>query len=179
MGCWAPSRVRIPSFPPEHQKVEISLTGQQLTEIRYITFTTCFHHMSGAKNRTFKYDAVFSLSTHYFSHYLDWTFAWLLLQDSYLPPIKLLGGKDMKRVAIYLRTSSQNQTCENQLIPLKEYAQRCGYEIVGVYEDWGVSGSKNSRPSLDSMLLDARRRKFSIILAWIICRIGRNTAHLC
>jgi DNA invertase Pin-like site-specific DNA recombinase len=85
----------------------------------------------------------------------------------------------MKRVAIYLRTSSQNQTCENQLIPLKEYAQRCGYEIVGVYEDWGVSGAKNSRPSLDSMLLDARRRKFSIILAWSICRIGRNTAHLC
>jgi hypothetical protein len=49
------------------QKVDFLYIEQQLTENQEIIFTTCFHHMSGAKNRTFKYDAVFSLPTHFHS----------------------------------------------------------------------------------------------------------------
>jgi len=63
------------SFPPVLQKVDFLYIEQQLTENQEIIFTTCFHHMPGAKNRTFKYDAVFSLSTHYFCIFLNWTFA--------------------------------------------------------------------------------------------------------
>ena len=83
------------------------------------------------------------------------------------------------KCAIYLRVSTKSQDTSNQLQPLKEYAQRCGYEIVEVYEDKGVSGVKASRPSLDKMVLDARRRKFSMILSWSIDRVGRNMTHLC
>ena len=83
------------------------------------------------------------------------------------------------KCAIYLRVSTKSQDTSNQLQPLKEYAQRCGYEVVEVYEDKGVSGVKNSRPSLDKMVLDARRRKFSMILSWSIDRVGRNMTHLC
>ena len=83
------------------------------------------------------------------------------------------------KCAIYLRVSTKNQDTSNQLQPLQEYAQRCGYEVVEVYEDKGVSGVKNSRPSLDKMVLDARRRRFSMILSWSIDRVGRNMTHLC
>ena len=83
------------------------------------------------------------------------------------------------KCAIYLRVSTKNQDTSNQLQPLQEYAQRCGYEVVEVYEDKGVSGVKASRPGLDKMVLDARRRKFSMILSWSIDRLGRNMTHLC
>ncbi len=83
------------------------------------------------------------------------------------------------KCAIYVRVSTKTQDTDNQLQPLKEYAERCGYQVLGIYEDKGVSGVKSSRPSLDMMVLDARRRKFSMILAWSIDRVGRNMSHLC
>jgi hypothetical protein len=39
------------------------------------------------------------------------------------------------KCAIYVRVSSKSQDTDNQLQPLKEYAERCGYEVVGIYED--------------------------------------------
>lgn len=83
------------------------------------------------------------------------------------------------KCVIYLRVSTKSQDTSNQLIPLKEYVERMGYELVGVYEDFGVSGVKSSRPQLDQMILDGRRRKYSMILSWSIDRIGRNMTHLC
>jgi DNA invertase Pin-like site-specific DNA recombinase len=83
------------------------------------------------------------------------------------------------KCAIYLRVSTKSQDTSNQLQPLKEYVERMGYELVGVYEDHGVSGVKSSRPQLDQMMIDGRRKKFSLILSWSIDRIGRNMTHLC
>jgi hypothetical protein len=44
------------------------------------------------------------------------------------------------------------------------------------YEDAGVSGSKGcaQRPGLDAMLKDASRRKFDLVMAWAIDRVGRS-----
>jgi len=83
------------------------------------------------------------------------------------------------KCVIYLRVSTKSQDTSNQLQPLKEYVERMGMVLVGVYEDFGVSGVKSSRPQLDQMMLDGRRRKFSMILSWSIDRIGRNMTHLC
>ncbi len=38
-----------------------------------------------------------------------------------------------KRVAIYLRVSTDGQTTENQRLELEDVVQRSGREIVGVY----------------------------------------------
>ena len=45
-----------------------------------------------------------------------------------------------------------------------------------VYSGAGISGAKgrNGRPGLDSMLKDASRRKFDIVMAWAIDRLGRS-----
>lgn len=39
---------------------------------------------------------------------------------------------------------------------LEEYAQRRGWELAGCYVDNGISGSKESRPELDRLMVDAR-----------------------
>ncbi len=85
-----------------------------------------------------------------------------------------------KQVALYLRVSTGTQTTENQRRELEAVAQRSGWEIVEIYEDAGVSGAKgrDKRPAFDNMLKDATRRKFDMIMAWSVDRLGRSLQHL-
>ena len=85
-----------------------------------------------------------------------------------------------KQVAIYLRVSTSGQTTENQRLELKAVAERSGWEIVEIYEDAGISGAKgrDKRPAFDNMLKDATRRKFDMIMAWSVDRLGRSLQHL-
>jgi DNA invertase Pin-like site-specific DNA recombinase len=86
----------------------------------------------------------------------------------------------MKRAAVYVRVSSDRQTVENQLRELRAIAERRGWEIVETYQDAGISGAKKreQRPGLDSMLKDAQRRKFDVVMAWAIDRMGRSLVDL-
>ena len=84
----------------------------------------------------------------------------------------------MKRVAIYIRVSTSDQTTLNQEIELKKYCFNNDYEIYKIYNDEGESGSKTSRPQLDLMLQDMRNKEFDIVLVWKFDRLGRSTAHL-
>lgn len=88
--------------------------------------------------------------------------------------------KTVKRAALYVRVSTDAQTVENQIRELKEAAERRGWEVVQVYSDAGISGSKGraNRPGLDQMLKDASRRKFDIVMAWAIDRVGRSLIDL-
>jgi len=87
---------------------------------------------------------------------------------------------ELKRVAIYTRVYTDNQTTENQLLALRQIAERRGWNVVHVYDDNGVSGAKDrkQRPSFDAMLNDAGRRKFDIVMAWAIDRLGRSLIDL-
>ena len=51
---------------------------------------------------------------------------------------------------------------------------------MGVYRDDGISGAKvrDKRPGLDVMLNDARRRKFDVVMASAIDRLGRSLVDL-
>jgi DNA invertase Pin-like site-specific DNA recombinase len=85
-----------------------------------------------------------------------------------------------KRAAIYVRVSTDKQTIENQAAALRQIAERRGWEVVEQYSDAGISGSKgrDGRPGLDQMLKDAQRRKFDVVMAWAIDRIGRSLIDL-
>jgi putative DNA-invertase from lambdoid prophage Rac len=82
------------------------------------------------------------------------------------------------RTALYARVSTQDQNCEMQLRELREYCARRGWEIAGEYVDTGWSGAKASRPQLDLLVADARRRRFDTVLVWKLDRWGRSLAHL-
>jgi DNA invertase Pin-like site-specific DNA recombinase len=65
-----------------------------------------------------------------------------------------------KRVAIYLRVSTGEQTTENQRRELEEVAERHGWRVVEFFEDAGISGAKgrDKRPGLDRLLKAVARR---------------------
>lgn len=86
----------------------------------------------------------------------------------------------MKRVAIYLRVSTAGQSVESQRLALHEALSRKGWMIVAEYVDHGVSGTKsrNDRPKFDALLKDATRRKFDVIAAWSVDRLGRSLKDL-
>ena len=86
----------------------------------------------------------------------------------------------IKRVAIYVRVSTDKQTIENQLSELHRIAERRGWEVVKEYRDFGISGSKGreARPGLDEMLKDAQRGQFDVVMAWAIDRLGRSLVDL-
>ena len=85
-----------------------------------------------------------------------------------------------KRAAIYVRVSTDKQTVENQIRELRQIAERRGWEVVGEYRDAGISGAKgrDNRPGLDQMLKDASKRRFDVVMAWAIDRLGRSLIDL-
>jgi DNA invertase Pin-like site-specific DNA recombinase len=85
-----------------------------------------------------------------------------------------------KRVALYLRVSTDGQTTENQRLELAAVAERAGWQIVDIYEDAGISGAKgrDQRPDFDRLLKDATRRRFDLIATWSVDRLGRSLQHL-
>src|SRR4051812_22557860 len=82
------------------------------------------------------------------------------------------------KVAVYASVSTADQHCSNQLEELRRYVAARGWTVHQEYVDEGVSGAKESRPALDLMIKDARRRRFDVVCAWKLDRLGRNLRHL-
>ena len=78
--------------------------------------------------------------------------------------------------AIYARVSTVDQNNAIQVRELKEYVERRGWDLAGVYQDQ-MSGAKASRPGLDQLMADGRRRKFDVVIVWKLDRFGRSLVH--
>jgi len=78
----------------------------------------------------------------------------------------------MKRVAIYLRVSTDKQTTDNQRRELEAVAERSNWKVVQVYEDAGISGGKgrDKRPGLDAMMKAVNAKEFDMVAAWSVDR---------
>src|SRR3954454_23534973 len=85
-----------------------------------------------------------------------------------------------KRVALYLRVSTTEQTTRNQRRELKAVADRHGWEIVKVYEDAGISGAKgrDERAGLHELMKAVARREIDMVAAWSVDRLGRSLMDL-
>jgi DNA invertase Pin-like site-specific DNA recombinase len=59
-----------------------------------------------------------------------------------------------KRVVLYLRVSTSEQTIRNQCRELHAVAKRHGWNVVATYEDAGISGAKgrDKRPGFDHLM---------------------------
>ncbi len=82
------------------------------------------------------------------------------------------------RVGIYARVSTKDQSCELQLRDLRAYCAARQLEVVHEYVDLGVSGTKDSRPQLNELMGDARKRKLDAVLVWRFDRLARSAKHL-
>lgn len=81
------------------------------------------------------------------------------------------------KVAIYVRVSKDDQHPENQIYELEEFAKDRNFDVYYTYVD-KISGSKDSRPALNELMMDARERKFNAVLVWKLDRLGRSLQHL-
>jgi DNA invertase Pin-like site-specific DNA recombinase len=83
----------------------------------------------------------------------------------------------MTKAVIYSRVSSEGnrQDTERQTNELKEYANKMGYELIGVYEE-KVSGFKKNedRPIFSKMLEEIEKGTIDKVLVWELSRIGRG-----
>ncbi len=85
-----------------------------------------------------------------------------------------------KRVALYLRVSTSEQTVENQRRELEAVAARHDWQVVAVFRDQGVSGTKgrDRRPGYDRLCQSVARREFDQVAAWSVDRLGRSLQDL-
>ena len=83
------------------------------------------------------------------------------------------------RVALYARVSraDKDQEPENQLLKLREYAARQGWDIYAEFHDF-VSGAAPVKPALDKMVREGRARHYDAILVVRLDRLGRSAKQL-
>jgi DNA invertase Pin-like site-specific DNA recombinase len=80
--------------------------------------------------------------------------------------------------AIYARVSTSEQSTEMQLVALRQYVERRGWNLCQEYVDTGFSGSRERRPALDRLMADGRRRTFGAVVVFRFDRFARSVSHL-
>jgi DNA invertase Pin-like site-specific DNA recombinase len=83
----------------------------------------------------------------------------------------------MKRIALYFRVSTDDQTTEPQRIELREYCTRRGWENVTEYAD-KISGAKFTRLGLNRLMNDVRNRRIDAVVCVKLDRLGRSLPHM-
>jgi len=94
---------------------------------------------------------------------------------------QLTGRNSSYNVGIYVRLSQEDMregeslSIENQKKMLTDYvSQQAGWNLVGIYEDDGYSGTNFDRPGVRQLLDDAKSGKINLILCKDLSRFGRN-----
>lgn len=78
----------------------------------------------------------------------------------------------MKKVAIYLRVSTNAQDYERQRHEIEAYCKSNQYDIVNVFEE-KISGAKDDRPQFNA-LCDLTSDDINAVIVWEISRLGRK-----
>lgn len=82
-----------------------------------------------------------------------------------------------KKVAIYCRVSTADQSCERQERDLLEFASKSDYEVVGIWKET-ASGTRNDRVERKKVMALAQARKIDAVLVTELSRWGRSTTDL-
>lgn len=81
------------------------------------------------------------------------------------------------RAVIYARFSCDKQrdaSIDDQLYECSKFAERNGYDVVGQYCDYALSGRSDDRPQFLRMIEDAANGTFDVVLLWKMDRFARN-----
>jgi DNA invertase Pin-like site-specific DNA recombinase len=81
------------------------------------------------------------------------------------------------KVAIYCRVSTSDQSCSRQERDLIDYANKAGYDVVGIWKET-VSGVKQKHQERNKVMELAQHRQIEGILVTELTRWGRSTLDL-
>jgi DNA invertase Pin-like site-specific DNA recombinase len=87
--------------------------------------------------------------------------------------LELLNENKKIKVAIYTRVSTFSQELENQLLQLREYAEKSKWDIYKEYSEV-ISGKEDKRTQFDSLFKDAHMKLFDGVLFWSLDRFSRS-----
>lgn len=84
----------------------------------------------------------------------------------------------IRTIALYARVSTKDkgQDTTNQLVPMREFAERNGWTIVREYVD-RVSAKSGNREQFQQMFKDAEVKQFDLLLFWSLDRLTREGAY--
>lgn len=77
-----------------------------------------------------------------------------------------------------MRVSTNKQSVEMQRKALLKHIATTGDTLYAEYIDVGISGKKQDRVGLNSLMVDARARKFDKVMVWKFDRFARSVVHL-
>lgn len=78
------------------------------------------------------------------------------------------------KTAIYARVSTDDQTTDNQIPALVEWATRRGFILGEIYQEHASAWAENRQTELPRLLDDARKRKFDLVIVWALDRLTRQ-----
>ena len=87
----------------------------------------------------------------------------------------------MKRAAICARYSSENQrdaSMEDQIEVCHRYADRLGLQITATFHDRALSGTNSNRPGYQTLLAEARRGSFDVVIVEALDRLARKLSDV-
>ncbi len=82
------------------------------------------------------------------------------------------------RAGLYARVSTSDQRPDAQLDVLRAHAGARGWTVAGEFVDHGISGARQRRPALDTIMAAARRREIDIVAVAAFDRFARSVPHL-
>lgn len=81
----------------------------------------------------------------------------------------------MEKIALYLRVSTSEQTCENQRIRLVEFAEKNNYSF-DVYEE--TESTRKTRPVKQALLAKLRQNQYKAVVVYKLDRWARSSTEL-
>jgi DNA invertase Pin-like site-specific DNA recombinase len=81
----------------------------------------------------------------------------------------------MKKIALYVRVSTSEQTVENQKIRLREYAEKNDY-AYDIYEE--TESTRKTRPIKQALLARLRNHEYDAVIVYKLDRWARSSTEL-
>lgn len=90
---------------------------------------------------------------------------------------QIIHQTSVKRVALYIRISTNEQNCDLQRKELLSFLDTKDWELFEIYEG-KATGTNANWPMLQKLLSDARDKKFDLIICWKLDRFFRSLKDL-
>ncbi|MCG8423400.1 MAG: recombinase family protein [Proteobacteria bacterium] len=89
------------------------------------------------------------------------------------------GDPSVRRVAIWLRVSTEDQKLDSQKLAVDRYVRARGWQVVNHFHEQGVGGAAQYRKAVGEILDGARRRHFDTVVIFRGDRSFRTAGKGC